>query len=55
VSLALVFAAGGVSPAGLLPRVSPLVETIPRLNALISVTAIGTILYGVVILSAVTS
>jgi Predicted membrane protein len=49
VSFALVFSAtGGVTAAGLLPRVAPLVETIPRLNALISVTAIGTILYGVV-------
>lgn len=47
VSLALVFAAvRGVIPESLLPHVSPLVEAIPHLNVLISVTAIGTILYG---------
>jgi len=48
VSLALVFfAVGGVIPSALLPRVPPLVEAVPHLNAAVSAAAIGTILYGV--------
>jgi len=47
-SLALVFSAvGGVIPPGLLPRVAPLVEAVPHLNAAVSAAAIGTILYGI--------
>jgi putative membrane protein len=46
VSLALVFGAvGGYAPA--LPRVDPLVGVVPHANALISATAIATILTGV--------
>ncbi len=48
VSLALVFGAvGGYVPDGLLPRVDSLLSAIPHLNAVISLTAIVTILYGV--------
>ncbi len=48
VSLALVFSAvGGVVPAGALPHVPSLVEAVPHLNAVVSVAAITTILYGV--------
>ena len=48
ISLALVFSAvGGVAPSALLPRVPPLVEAVPHLNAAVSAAAIGTILYGV--------
>jgi len=47
-SLALVFGAvGGYVPAGVLPRVEPLVTVIPHLNVLVSLSAIGTISYGV--------
>ena len=47
VSLALVFAAvGRVIPPDLLPRSESLVELIPHLNALLSLTAIGTIAAG---------
>jgi putative membrane protein len=49
VSLALVFSAvGGVVPAGVLPRVAPLVAAVPHVNAAVSLAAIGTITYGVV-------
>ncbi|WP_302081228.1 DUF420 domain-containing protein [Salinibaculum rarum] len=48
VSLAVVFAtAGGLVPSGLLPRISPLVEVIPHLNAALSATALVTIAVGV--------
>lgn len=48
VSLALVFsAAGGFVPDSLLPRVDSLVTVIPHVNAVISATAIVTILVGV--------
>lgn len=48
VSLAVVFGtAGGFVPAGLLPRISPLVEVIPHLNAVLSATALLTIAVGV--------
>lgn len=47
VSLALVFGAiRGVIPEAVLPRVSGLIGAVPHLNAAISLTAIGTILYG---------
>lgn len=47
-SLAVVFGtAGGFVPAGLLPRVSPLVEAIPHLNAALSATALVTIAIGI--------
>ncbi len=47
VSLGLVFSAvGGVVPAGVLPRVSPLVAAVPHVNAVVSLAAIGTITYG---------
>ncbi|MFD1515076.1 DUF420 domain-containing protein [Halomarina rubra] len=47
VSLALVFAAvGRVLPTGLLPRSESLIELIPHLNTVISLTAILTILAG---------
>lgn len=49
VSLGLVFSAvGGVIPASVLPRVSPLVAAIPHVNAVVSLAAIGTITYGIV-------
>jgi putative membrane protein len=48
VSLALVFGAvGGFLPAGVLPRVGPLVAAVPHLNALFSAAAICSIVYGV--------
>jgi putative membrane protein len=48
VSLALVFGtAGGFVPPGLLPRLEPLVEVIPHLNALLSATALVTIAFGI--------
>jgi len=48
VALALVFGAvGGVIPESALPHHEGLVSAIPHLNAAISLTAIGTILYGV--------
>lgn len=48
VSLALVFGAvGGAIPEGLLPEIAVLIDVIPHLNAVISLTAIGTILSGV--------
>lgn len=48
VSLALVFAAvRRVIPESLLPRIDPLIEMIPHLNAVISLSAIATILVGV--------
>jgi putative membrane protein len=48
VALALVFAAvGGVIPADVLPHHDGLVAAIPHLNAVISLTAIGTIIFGV--------
>jgi putative membrane protein len=48
VSLALVFGAvGGYVPTGVLPRVEPLVTVVPHLNVLVSLSAIGTISYGV--------
>jgi putative membrane protein len=48
VSLALVFAAVRQAiPTAVLPRFDPLVAVIPHLNAIISLTAIGTILAGV--------
>jgi putative membrane protein len=48
VSVAVVFAAaGGVIPGRLLPRVPPLVATIPHVNAAISLLAIATIAFGV--------
>lgn len=48
VALALVFGAvGGAIPEDILPHHDGLVSAIPHLNAAISVTAIGTILYGV--------
>ena len=48
VSLALVLGAvRGVIPAGALPRVDAVVAAAPHLNALISLTALGTIAYGV--------
>lgn len=48
VSLAVVFGtAGGLVPSGALPRVTPLVETIPHLNAILSATALVTIAVGV--------
>lgn len=47
-SLALVFGtAGGFVPAGLLPRVSPLVAAVPHINALLSAAALLTITAGV--------
>ncbi|MFO7834046.1 MAG: DUF420 domain-containing protein [Halohasta sp.] len=47
VSLGLVFSAvGGVVPEWLLPRSQTLVDLIPHLNAVISFTAIGTIVAG---------
>lgn len=47
VSIALVVGAvQGVLPGGVLPRHPAVVEAVPHLNALISVAAIGTILYG---------
>jgi len=47
-ALGLVFAAvGGALPSDLLPRHDGLVAAIPHLNAVISVTAIGTISLGV--------
>lgn len=48
VSLALVFSAvGGIVPNSLLPRFDPLVSSVPHVNAVISATAIVTILAGV--------
>lgn len=48
VSLALVFGAVlGVVPDTLLPRSERLIVAVPHLNAVLSVCAIGTILYGV--------
>jgi len=48
VSLALVFGAvRGIIPAGALPRVDAVVVAAPHLNVLISLTALGTIAYGV--------
>ncbi len=48
VSLALVFGAvRGLIPAGVLPRVEAIVAAAPHLNVLISLTALGTIAYGV--------
>jgi putative membrane protein len=48
VSLALVFGAVlGMVPAGVLPRSALLLTLVPHLNALISLTAIGTILAGI--------
>jgi len=48
VSLALVFGAvRGIIPAGALPRVDDVVVAAPHLNVLISLTALGTIAYGV--------
>ena len=48
VSLAVVFGtAGGFVPSGLLPRISPLVEAIPHLNAALSATALLTIAVGI--------
>ena len=48
VSLALVFGTvGGFVPAGLLPRLDPLVAAIPHLNAALSATALVTIALGV--------
>lgn len=48
VALGLVFAAvGGAIPADLLPHYDGLVAAIPHLNAAISLTAIGSITYGV--------
>jgi putative membrane protein len=48
VSLALVFAAAlGLLPAGALPQPRAVLNAIPHLNAVISLTAIGTILAGV--------
>jgi putative membrane protein len=48
VSLAVVFGtAGGFVPSGALPRVAPLVEAIPHLNAALSATALLTIVLGV--------
>jgi putative membrane protein len=48
VSLAVVFGtAGGFVPSGALPRVTPLVEAIPHLNAALSATAVVTIVLGV--------
>jgi putative membrane protein len=47
VSLGLVFSAvGGIVPAWLLPRSQPLVDLIPHLNVLISLTAIVAIVGG---------
>lgn len=49
VSLGLVFGAVfGAVPDGLLPHVDGLVGAIPHINAMLSLTAIGTISYGVV-------
>ncbi|MFT4946895.1 MAG: putative membrane protein [Natronomonas sp.] len=49
VSLALVFGAVlGAVPDGVLPHVGGLVSAIPHINAVLSLTAIGTISYGVV-------
>jgi len=48
VSLALVFGAVlGAVPEGALPRAEGLLDLIPHLNAVISLAAIGTILFGV--------
>lgn len=48
VSLALVFGAvGGVVPGAGLPRVEALIDAVPHLNAAISLSALGTIAYGV--------
>lgn len=48
VSLAVVFGtAGGLVPAGTLPRVTPLVEMIPHLNAALSAAALVTIAIGI--------
>ena len=48
VSLTVVFGtAGGFVPAGLLPRISPLFEAIPHLNAALSATALVTIAIGI--------
>lgn len=48
VSLAVVFGtAGGFVPSGLLPRIAPLVEVIPHLNAALSATALVTIAIGI--------
>lgn len=48
VSLALVFGAvRGVIPPGVLPRVDAVVAAAPHLNALLSLTALVTIAYGV--------
>jgi putative membrane protein len=47
VSLTFVFAAvRGLVPEGVLPRIEPFIEVIPHLNALLSVSAIVTILVG---------
>ena len=47
VSLGLVFSAvGGVVPAWLLPRSQTLIDLVPHLNAVISLTAIGVIVGG---------
>jgi putative membrane protein len=49
ISLALVFGAVfGAVPEGLLPRAEGVLEAIPHVNALLSLTAIGTISYGVI-------
>jgi putative membrane protein len=49
VSLALVFGAVlGAVPEGLLPRVEEVIPLIPHINAVLSLTAIGTISYGIV-------
>jgi putative membrane protein len=49
ISLALVFGAvGGVVPEWLLPRVDGVISLIPHINAILSLTAIGTISYGIV-------
>jgi putative membrane protein len=48
VSLALVVGAvRGLIPSGALPRVEAVVAAAPHLNALLSLTALGTIVYGV--------
>jgi putative membrane protein len=48
VSLAVVFGtAGGLVPSGALPRVTPLVEVIPHLNAALSAAALVTIAIGI--------
>ena len=46
-ALGAVFAAvGGVIPTSLIPRIDGLIAVIPELNAIISLTAIGTIIAG---------